>query len=299
MFSSIRNSNNSLLQGAIFRINLVLRSKRYQYCLRQIPNGPYKQLSELRRYKQSDTLFILGSGSSIAEFGDREIDHIGKHDSIGFNFWLLHPFVPTYYTVEFIASSERSGELWNALKIRAEEYRSTPVIFKYSKGFRESAHLIPKALKEIFLTSQLNIPGSDLKSLSKWLLFLRRKKLFHNGNDENCIVYRQASVSWLITLGLRLGYKKIVLCGIDLKKPEYFYDIDKSFPLSKGLPIPGDSFEGQTHPTESLAESVSQTPISSVLQTVNETVLKPEGVELFIASRSSALYPAFDLYDWK
>lgn len=298
MLSSIRNSNNQLFQETIFLLNLLLRKKRYQYCLRKLPNIRFRQMAELKKKKQSDTIFILGSGSSIAELGKTEFATIAQHDSIGFNFWLLHPYVPTYYTAEFKPSCERSANLWRSLNIRAEDYQHTAVVLKYSEGFQEGCHHLPSNLDEIYLTSQLNIPGNNEDSLAKWLKFLKSKNFFSQNNEDGCIIYRQASISWLITLALRLGYKRIVLCGIDLNKPEYFFDIEKGFIRARGLQVPEAGFKGETHPTESLVDRVAQTPISVVLQIINQTLLKPEGVELLIGSPSSALYPDFSLYDW-
>ena len=98
MFSFIRDSKNGYVQGTIFPFNVLL--KRVQHFLRQ--RRCQSEISakkwNLSSYKQSDTLFILGSGGSIATCSDKQWETIGKHDSIGFNFWLLHEFVPTYFT---------------------------------------------------------------------------------------------------------------------------------------------------------------------------------------------------------
>ncbi|MCL2825571.1 MAG: hypothetical protein FWD57_16385, partial [Polyangiaceae bacterium] len=57
-------------------------------------------LSDLARKKNSDTVFILGSGSSINAISEDRWRGIRRHDSFGFNFWLLHRHVPTLYATE-------------------------------------------------------------------------------------------------------------------------------------------------------------------------------------------------------
>ena len=51
---------------------------------------------DLHTYKRSDTLIVLGSGASINDISPERWKAIARHDSVGFNFWPIHPFVPTY-----------------------------------------------------------------------------------------------------------------------------------------------------------------------------------------------------------
>ena len=64
-------------------------------------NGKRFDTSVIKRYKTSDTLFILGSGPSICELNSKHFKIISDHDSIGFGFWCIHDFAPTYYMMEF------------------------------------------------------------------------------------------------------------------------------------------------------------------------------------------------------
>jgi hypothetical protein len=47
--------------------------------------------------KTSDTLYILGSGPSINHLSSKCFSLIKEADSIGFNFWFAHEFVPSFY----------------------------------------------------------------------------------------------------------------------------------------------------------------------------------------------------------
>ena len=41
-----------------------------------------------------------------------------------------------------------------------------------------------------------------------------------------------------MTFALQLGYKKIILCGVDLNSNQYFYDISSESYESHGLVLP-------------------------------------------------------------
>src|SRR5205085_6794487 len=65
---------------------------------------------DLSQLKTSDTLFILGSGPSINAISPDRWEAIARSDSIGFNFWLYHPFVPKIYFFESTSPWQGSGE---------------------------------------------------------------------------------------------------------------------------------------------------------------------------------------------
>ena len=54
--------------------------------------------SNIFENKNSDTLFILGSGESINSI--KIWDKIRKHDSVGFNYFIFNDFVPNFYIFE-------------------------------------------------------------------------------------------------------------------------------------------------------------------------------------------------------
>src|SRR5271166_450448 len=55
---------------------------------------PLLESVDLTRMRSSDTLFILGSAQSINQISAERWEIIGKHDSVGINFWPVHSFVP-------------------------------------------------------------------------------------------------------------------------------------------------------------------------------------------------------------
>jgi hypothetical protein len=298
VLSRIRKSENGYLQGGIFLSNLLIRSIKHLVIQRRCRLAFGSKSWRLRQYKKSDTLFILGSGESIAGYTEGQFKEIARHDSVGFNFWLLHPYVPTYYVVEFQPKCERSETLWLNLERRAKDYAEVPVIIKYSAAFWGERHLLPKILKNIFVALNLSIPGMTRTAFSRWLAVLDSLKMLDCILPVGLIPYRQASLSWLFVFALQLGYKKIVLCGVDLNTPKYFYEISQDYCHGQNLLIPPSGFTTSVHPTNSQDYCIGGLPITDVLHVMDDVLLKKRGIEIFIGAQSSALYPGFPVYDW-
>jgi hypothetical protein len=113
-----------------------------------------------------------------------------------------------------------------------------------------------------------------------------------------CILFRQASLSWLITFAMQLKYKKIVFCGVDLNSPDYFFDIDDKYVKMRGLIKPDPGFAGPVHPTHDASHCHAGTPITEILQITNDILLKKHQIQIFTGAASSALYPLFPVYHW-
>jgi hypothetical protein len=299
VLNRIRKSENDFLQGGIFIGNIFLRWIKHLYIQKICQSALRAKKWNLHQFKHSDTLFILASGQSIAGYSKDQFAEINRHDSVGFNFWLLHPFVPTYYIGEFLPDSERSNLLWKNLSMRALDYCRIPVILKYSSAFWHDRHLLPKALQEVFIASHLSIPGMSRGSLSRWLKILDRFNVLCGWLPAGLIVFRQASLSWLLIFALKLGYKKIVLCGVDLNTPKYFYDIETGFCQERGLFIPPSEFSSAVHPTNNPLNCSGSLAITDVLHIMDETLFKKRGAEIFVGAESSALFPGFPLYPWQ
>lgn len=300
LIRKLQKSENRYLQNTIFCANLLFKEIRRKRAFSLLNRRyPLQYKWDLHKFKTSDTIFILGSGASVASYTKKQFDTIAAHDSIGFNFWLLHWFLPTYYTVELSTnSSHRTETFLDILEKRAEDYRNIPVIFKYSTQLQNKVDSLPEALEHRYLATSLAIPGTTKQSLHSWLRRLDQFGFFSAGKSKGTIIYRQASLSWLISFALQLGYKNIVLCGVDLNQPDYFYDIDDSFLKKNKFPHPDSGFSTTVHPTDDAVRCKTETPISVVLSITRDTLLSRRNAELYIGSKSSALYPELTLYPW-
>lgn len=271
----------------------------------------FKNLIDLpvERYKTSDTLFILGSGSSISSYSKKHWDIIQNHDSIGFNFWPVHDFIPTYYQVEIPqANLDRVTTLAKIINFKQNAYRNVPIILK-------SYHITPsrrdsffQALNEsylpnIYVSPMIPIPGLAIATKRKSIEFLDRLGYFDTGKCFNSVTGWASSVSDLVHIAVKFGYKNIVLCGVDLNDSRYFYEVDSKYYESKGVPVPENIFnEDSKHTVTTGVILLDEAPewgavkLQHTLYILNEVVLKAKGINLSVALKSSALFPRLPEY---
>jgi hypothetical protein len=93
----------------------------------------------------------------------------------------------------------------------------------------------------------------------------------------------------MLSLAVRMNYQRIVLCGIDLGKQDYFYHDRARYP---------NSADWEFAPRKDVHLTARRlpwmVPAQQVIQAFKKVVLDPAGVELFIENRSSTLFPAIE-----
>ncbi|BAQ64488.1 hypothetical protein [Geminocystis sp. NIES-3709] len=248
---------------------------------------------DINKYKSSDTLFILGSGASIKELGEKQWELIQKHDSIGINFWLIHKFIPTYYMFELGKDLDRLNTFLKLINLKSDDYKNVPLIFKDIDNDLFDISKFPEQVKNnLYVPYKLAIPGFSQKSFTKSLKIINFLKL---QNKQNLLLAKRASITEAISFGLKLKYKNIILCGVDLNTVEYFYE-DKIYE-EQNLPIPKKVQTGLIHKTANPNDpNYGDITINIILSMVNNYLLTPNEVNLFVGSKTSALYPMFPWY---
>lgn len=297
---------------AYFFLHIALDYLRTQKTLKSFNRiYPFKTLKDfpVSRYKTSDTLFILGSGSSISTYSNDEWQIIGQHDSIGFNFWPVHDFVPTYYQVEIPQDRlERAKLLATLLNVKEKDYRNTPIILKTSHATipRQQSffgELSPHFLKGIYLSRMLPIPGLTVETKRKSVAWLKSLGYFQPGKWRTTVTGWASSVTDILHIAFSFGYKNIVLCGVDLNDSRYFYEVDAQYYAAKGVPIPWNIYDGKSKHSVNVGVSLlpghpewGKVKLKDTLDVLNDILLKPKGINLYVALKSSALYPEIPDY---
>lgn len=252
---------------------------------------------DVNKYKSSDTLFILGSGSSVNDYGKEEWKHINKHDSIGFNFWFYHPFVPTYYVFEPAIDEEDAEKFVKNLNYRKEDYMNVPFIMKDvmshdPKYYLE--HLPSEVLENLYLSFDYPIAGDTNEEFSKSLDLTIDSGAFNNYSLEE-LLRKRASISYLVLLGMAMGYQKIILCGVDLNNSNYFFE-GEGYSSKEYFDYPYSNLTNKVHLT--VDKEINKVTIDYVIKELDERVLKPRGTNLYIGSKKSLLYPSLPYYNF-
>lgn len=270
-------------------------------------NKKYEEVTvdAVLRQKTSDIITILGSGYSINFLSEKQWEFIKSHDSIGFNRWFYNDFIPTFYHIEHFRLTEDNIPAFNVYMKRWKEIkeRYRDIIFFVSKS-----HVIkgchPKYRPELF--------SDDPKIFVYPKLFKKHIpkertidiKDFHDfsKNLGDCVYIVRGSVTSIIHLCYQMGYKKIILAGIDLcdiNGKRYFWYTDKYPEWMKVSDRPlliYSSTKVGYHPTTNWADGRYHA-VDTFIPALNQLVFKPEGREIFLMTKDSLLYPALRVYN--
>ena len=272
------------------RLKLAALARRYG--LQPISGNPLAAL------KSSDTLFVLGSGASINTLSPAQWAVIAAADSVGFNNWHLHPFLPTLYINEPGKDLSLLRDEFANLVRRGYDQTGTLILLKDVERYR--AHELravldavpPSVLPQVRLSWDWELHEQHLPHFERKLRWLDRCGLLTSSLSP--ILRKRASVFYIIMLALRAGYKKIVLCGIDLNNTDYFYEAQRAALTQQGYWLPEAKGAAVAHKTDDPA--FGAITISSALMALKRHVLEPRRIELFVGLSSSRLYPDLPVY---
>jgi hypothetical protein len=250
--------------------------------------------------KRSSTVFILGSGSSVNALTEADWAVIGGHDSIGFNYWLIHGFVPTFYFVELgTASAEEDRYIVHLLSRRLPDLTDMPIIVESKCWLRTDGVAIrpPSQLRShlfFYAPYYLRTTSADVVA---WVLHRCHSLWRHGSGDLQAMVHHRASLGAVILFAFLAGYESIVLVGVDLNNSLYFWETN-SYILG-GAAGPPTAQSGQAaHPTVDPSQNAEEVsiPIDEYLRLLDSSVLRPSEVTLSVANPTSRLVLFLPIY---
>ncbi len=244
--------------------------------------------ADMAAVKTSDTFFILGGGSSINRISAERWQAIAAHDTVGFNFWLFHPFVPRMYFFEAMTSADHPRmfeEFARISRARSADYRDTlKVITEPQHADRAGFAYPPEWTPELHSICTVPVAARNDAEFAYGVRYLRSKGIFR---PESPHLFKQLStLSSLLALAVKMGYRTVVLCGVDLRDSRYFYQDPDLYPETKDL-----EFLPPAATQVTLAEMPWRVTIDRVVLELKKQVLDPAGIRLFVENRSSALWP--------
>jgi len=270
------------------------RRRNFKYIRKFYANCNQKEFLKfdyeiLKENKKSDTLFILGSGASINNISDEMWKHIKQNDSFGFNFWLLHEHIPNYYMFE--PPIKKNQELmFNLIKNRANDYlkNNTFFIMKDVKTLKIKCDKIPKNIRKNFMAAPKdNFYGNSRASFIKSITLAKKFGFIY----DNVLYSRRASLFSAIFFGWRMGYKNIILTGVDLNNTDYFYDDSKIYDQNF---VPENPKRGKIHST--VKEINTDFSINELIYMIKEGLLDKDNVKLFVLNPKSLLAQKLPTY---
>lgn len=270
-------------------------------CLLKIKLGQGDLLKNKNIFVSKNTCFIFGSGGSVNSLTDSNWNYIKSQTSIGINSWILHRFVPSILIFECGRDPNYNGLFFENIKKREKEYQNTIVLWKDAcraiqgnqyRGFKGPAKnlFFPLIYKPCSFREGATPKDTSLFGVIQFVLRKLGIPVFH---------YSRATVVLAIDIAVRLGFKEIVLCGVDLNSTKYFWEVDDANAMICGeieLP-PTTGQEGQViHST--IDPLVYPLTVDQVIYNLDEKYLRPLNINLFVGSEKSALFPRLPCYRW-
>ena len=239
---------------------------------------------EWSRYKKSDTVFVFGSGPSVNALTPEQWDIIRAHDSIGLNFAFLANFPMTYFYLGYEPSSNES--LRQAFSAALRQRYSESLWFVPTKVLCRLVH--PRTVPEFFpFHPQLAL--FDLPPA----LRLDANRPFARADFDYSLVYRG-----VMGVGLhlvhQLGYRKIVLVGVDLNTHHHFFDDHPAMREERQVynqkMSSGGVFESM------IPKDDKYRTMEEYYYALQELFFGPQGVQLYVSNENNLLSPRLPRY---
>ena len=189
-------------------------------------NNDYEHLTslELLKYKKSEKIFILGSGFSINDLTEDEIKHIEKFDTFAFNGFLEHFHK---LRIDFFLAREFLG--FNN-DITSQDMKENGM---YDFYFSDKSNKVKYAQDTVFLL-QHELAAYSVNSILAQKMIKKGRKIFTFKNhflrkfyyptkSLKKLVHYSGSISDVVHASYALGYKEIVLVGVDLYDRNHFW----------------------------------------------------------------------------
>lgn len=247
-----------------------------------------------------DTLFVLGSGASVEELTSAHFSEIASQRSVGINTWPVHTFVPDIFSFESVPTAGDGQDFARNLSYlhRGDIIEKGPtVLILRPKTGEELGHLsaIPETLgQSTYLYGRVTPVTRRLSTLQKDIDYF----FDHIAPTTPGILFDSgASVARMIALGIVMGFRRIVLVGVDLNGSGYFWEKNPAHLAGLSGPQPRNNQQGVAHET-----TLTQNRPFSVVSMVAalDTYLRTNfGGEISIATNNSALTGLLAPTQWR
>lgn len=244
------------------------------------------RLNFLRSIKKSDTAFILGSGASILKITNWSL--INDNDSFGFNFFCVNEFIPDFYFIE-PSRDEAANSCYLKIINSKPEYFNKTTLFIRKRKYNKP---ITKLLNRHQIKYRI-FKNTSLHTDSKNELYQIITK-YHDSYMNNFFHPSQgvASAERIVMLAIRMGYKKIILCGVDLNNTKYFYEDPEYNSLRDNGLVPDSRQQGKVHKTNDKQSCFGRLTVSEVLEVYGKFFQKMGG-QIYVENPESALAEIF------
>ncbi len=172
--------------------------------------------------RRSDTIYILGSGYSVNELSPEQLRRIEEHDTMGFSLFVMHTTLRVDYhllrELGFTAhDNDKRRDIWRQVFARYAE------ILRTNAAFRDTVYFVQGGWNAVtgnrFVGRGYLPPGAKVARYRNGL----RGNHPPAASFAEGITHGPSTVTDCVNIAALLGWKRIVLVGIDLYDRRYFW----------------------------------------------------------------------------
>lgn len=245
------------------------------------------------------TFYVLGSGASIEDITNVQFDHIGAQASVGINNWGLHPFVPDMYSLESVPWIGDGKDFSRAMQFLDREdirLRQPEILILRPKTASEvhQISVLPPELKaSVSFYGRVTPSTREAKNLGGDIKYF----FSHIAPRYPSVVMDSgASVVRMVVIGMLLGFRRIVLTGVDLNGSPYFWEKNPEYLFNLTSPPPVNNQLSFAHETTS--SSNRPFDVITMLRALDNFFRTEREGQLLVTSRHSALAEFLPLETW-
>lgn len=249
------------------------------------------------RMAEEKRVFILGSGASVMHLTEENWREVRRSPSIGFGAWPLHPFVPDMLAFSPTRGLSDYEAVLTRVMARDDIVTAAPEVILLRSSLAEDIEMygqLPAAHR-----SQASIYGR-VSLLSSTLTGLHRevRQFLANPRWANFGITLDSGSTLirLISFAIRSGAREIVLLGVDLNTPEYFWDSNPEILSDNGFESFFTGQSGSLHGT--MTDIRRPIPVDKVIATMHEVFSDLAGGNIVIGSPYSALAKHLPVHRW-
>lgn len=235
--------------------------------------------------KKTDVVFLIGSGSSLNDLTENQWNIINKYDNLGVNNIFYHPFfIPKMLHLELKSYD------WGIAKERLKE--------KWEKGWKNVKYILPIDRSRYIADAIGHIGEATIftysyKSRGEHPKKNPNVKIDANFNPlEYLFKSYDTSVSTIIQILYIMGYRKIILLGLDMNNSKYFWTDMK--PEIRGKVH--DEWNKQREGKDK-NQPHNASHLKNYIIDFNNRHMIPKKREIFVGHTTTSLYPELKYFN--
>ena len=253
----------------------------------------------LKEKPGADTFFVLGSGASINRLSADNFKEIGANRSVGINTWPIHSFIPDLYSFECVSWIGDGLDFSRSLGLlhREDVRKARPplVVLRLKTEFEvEQLAGLPEEFEDRLCFYGRTAPVTrEVSNLAADLEFLLKPSAQHG---TVVVADSGSSIVRMVALGIAMGYRKIVLTGVDLNNAPYFWQENAKYEeIRSRFPVFSRQV-GATH--ETLERGRRPFIVTEMVSALAGIIDSRYDGKLYVSTGESTLADFLPVYPW-